>query len=240
MTQKPTRASTPLRKATPTKVAARGSEEKLTSTTAEPVVSVTDAISETTQQTKASAQTQEASVSEVAAVEPVIPAAAEPVVSVTDASSETITAKPDPVAAVTAEMAKPFTATKKAKPDSMQGMEIMIKTTEDFVAFGQANVEAFVKSSQIWAAGVQELTKLFAATTKASFDESVSTFKAIAAAKSVTEALDLQSAFANGVVAKTLAESNKLIDASIKLTEQTLAPISARVTGAVETFSKAA
>ena len=104
----------------------------------------------------------------------------------------------------------------------------------------QANVEAFVKSSQIWAAGVQELTKVFAATTKVSFDESVSTFKAIAAAKSVTEALDLQSAFANGVVAKTLAESNKLIDASIKLTEQTLAPISARVTGAVETFSKAA
>jgi len=240
MTQKPTRASTPLRKATPTKVAARGSEEKLTSTTAEPVVSVTDAISETTQQPKASAQAQEASVSEVAAVEPVIPAAAEPVVSVTDASSETITAKPDPAAAVTAEVAKPFTATKKAKPDSMQGMEIMIKSTEDFVAFGQANVEAFVKSSQIWAAGVQELTKLFAATTKASFDESVSTFKAIAAAKSVTEALDLQSAFANGVVAKTLAESNKLIDASIKLTEQTLAPISARVTGAVETFSKAA
>ena len=127
MTQKPTRASTPLRKASPTKVAARGSEEKLTPTTAEPVVSVTDAISETTQQPKASAHAQEASVSEVAAVEPVIRATAEPAVSVTDASSETITAKPDPVAAVTAEMAKPFTATKKAKPESMQGMEIMIK-----------------------------------------------------------------------------------------------------------------
>jgi hypothetical protein len=37
-----------------------------------------------------------------------------------------------------------------------------------------------------------------------------------------------------------LAESNKLVDASIKLTEQTLAPLTARVTGAVETFGKAA
>jgi phasin family protein len=106
--------------------------------------------------------------------------------------------------------------------------------------FGQANVEAFVKSGQIWAAGLQELTKLFATTTKASFDESVATFKAISSAKSVTEAIDLQSTFATSVVEKALAESNKLINTSIKLTEQTLAPITARMTVAAETFGKAA
>jgi phasin family protein len=116
----------------------------------------------------------------------------------------------------------------------------MFKGTEDFVAFGQANMEAFVKSGQIWAAGVQELTKLFAATTKASFDESVSTLKAITSASSVTEAMELQGAFASSVVAKTLAESNKMIDASIKLTERTLAPLAARMTSAVETVSKPA
>ena len=116
----------------------------------------------------------------------------------------------------------------------------MVKSTEDFFAFGQANVEAFVKSGQIWAAGVQELTKLFAATTKTAFDESVATFKAVSSAKSVTEAIDLQSTFAKSVVDKALAESNKLINTSIKLTEQTLAPITARVTVAAETFGKAA
>jgi hypothetical protein len=58
----------------------------------------------------------------------------------------------------------------------MPGMKTLIKSTEDFFAFGQANVEAFVKSGQIWADGVQELTKLFATTTKASFDASVVTF----------------------------------------------------------------
>ena len=41
-------------------------------------------------------------------------------------------------------------------------------------------------------------------------------------------------------VEEAVAESNKLTDASIKLTEQTLAPITARVTVAVETFGKAA
>ena len=116
----------------------------------------------------------------------------------------------------------------------------MMKSTEDFVAFSQANLEAFVKSGQIWSAGVQELTKQMATTAKASFEESVSTFKAITTCKSVKEAMDLQSTFAKAALEKAMAESNKLTDASIKLTEQTLAPITARVTVAVETFGKAA
>ena len=122
----------------------------------------------------------------------------------------------------------------------MQGLKTMMKSTEDFVAFGQANIEAFVKSGQIWSAGVQELTKQFATTAKASFDESVSTFKAMSTVKSVKEAIEMQSTFAKTSMEKAIVESNKLTDASIKLTEQALAPITARVTTAVETFSKAA
>ena len=115
----------------------------------------------------------------------------------------------------------------------------MMKSTEDFVAFGQANLEAFVKSGQIWSAGMQDLTKLIASSAKASFDESVSTFKAISSAKSVKEAMELQSSFAKSALEKMMAESNKLTDASIKLTEETLAPITARVGVAVETFKAA-
>ena len=146
---------------------------------------------------------------------------------------------------VTAAMAmptvvKPAAAFKPTKPTITQGMKTMMKSTEDLVAFGQANLEAFVKSGQIWSAGVQELTKQFATSAKASFEESVSTFKAISTAKSVKEAMDLQSTFAKAALEKAMAESNKLTDASIKLTEQTLAPITARVTVAVESFGKQA
>jgi phasin family protein len=195
------------------------------------------------QKPMANPQTRAASTTKVAAREAVgevIPATEEPVASMTDAISKTITATPDTVAAVNEEVVKSVIAATTTKPNPMPGMKTMIKSTEDVFAFGQANVEAFVKSGQIWAAGVQELTKLFAATTKAAFDESVATFKAISSAKSVTEAIDLQSTFAKSVVDKALAESNKLINTSIKLTEQTLAPITARVTVAAETFGKAA
>jgi phasin family protein len=195
------------------------------------------------QKPMANPQTRAASTTKVAAREAVgevIPATEEPVASMTDAISKTITATPDTVAAVNEEVVKSVIAATTTKPNPMPGMKTMIKSTEDFFAFGQANVEAFVKSGQIWAAGVQELTKIFATTTKASFDETVATFKAISSAKSVTEAIDLQSTFATSVVEKALAESNKLINTSIKLTEQTLAPITARMTVAAETFGKAA
>ena len=175
----------------------------------------------------------------IGAAEKVIPATDEPAASIADAISETVTATPDTVAAVTEEVVKPIIGTPTTKPNPMPGMKTMIKSTEDFLAFGQANVEAFVKSGQIWADGIQELTKLFATTAKASFDESVATLKAISSAKSLTEAIDLQSTFATSVVEKALAESNKLINTSFKLTEQTLAPITARVTVAAETFGKA-
>ena len=125
-------------------------------------------------------------------------------------------------------------------PAPLKGIEKMMKSTEDFVAFGQANLEAIMKSGQIWATGVQDLTKQFTSTAKASFDDSVATFQAISTAKSVKEAFELQSGFAKTSIEKAMVESNKLTDASIKLTEQTLAPITARVTGAVESLNKTA
>jgi phasin family protein len=115
-----------------------------------------------------------------------------------------------------------------------------MKTAEEFVSFGQGNVEAFVKSGQIWAAGVQDLTKQVAATAQASFEESMSTFKALSSVKSLKDAMDLQASFARSALEKTMTETGKLTDASFKLTEQALAPITARMTVAVEKFAKSA
>ena len=71
-------------------------------------------------------------------------------------------------------------------------------------------------------------------------DESMSAFKALTSVKSLKDAFELQSSFARAALEKSLAESGKLTDASFKLTEQALAPITARVSVAVEKFAKAA
>jgi phasin family protein len=121
-----------------------------------------------------------------------------------------------------------------------QGIKTMINNTVDFAAIGKQNLEAITASSKIWTAGVQDLTKQFAATAKASLEESVAAFKALTTVKSVKEAIELQTAYSKTAVAKALAESTKLTEASRKLTEEALAPITARMGVAVGSFSKAA
>lgn len=121
-----------------------------------------------------------------------------------------------------------------------EGMEKAMKTAEEFVAFGQGNLEAIMKSGQIWTAGVQDLSKQVAATAQASFEETLSAFKAMTSAKSLKDAFDMQASLARTTMEKALSESGRLTDASFKLTEQALAPLTARVTLAVETFAKPA
>ena len=120
-----------------------------------------------------------------------------------------------------------------------EGVDKAIKTTEELVAFGQGNVEAFVKSSQILATGLQDLSKQFAVTAQASLDEAVSTFKALSGVKSLKEVVDLQTTVAKTNVEKAIAESGKLTDASFKLAEQAFAPLTQRFTLAAEKFTKA-
>jgi len=126
-----------------------------------------------------------------------------------------------------------------ASPTPVKGTNAMINKTEDLVAFGKDNLEAITASGKIWVAGVQDLTKQFAATAKASMDESVATMKALAAVRSFDEAVKLQAVYGQAVT-KALTESNRLTDASFKLTEQALAPLTARVAAAVGAMSKAA
>jgi hypothetical protein len=57
-------------------------------------------------------------------------------------------------------------------------------------------------------------------------------------AKSLKDAFELQAGLARSTMEKTMSESGKLTDASMKLTEQTLAPLTARVSLAMEKFAK--
>jgi hypothetical protein len=52
------------------------------------------------------------------------------------------------------------------------------------------------------------------------------------------DAIDLQANLARTAIEKTLTESGRITESSIKLTEQVLAPLTARVTLAVEKFAK--
>jgi phasin family protein len=116
----------------------------------------------------------------------------------------------------------------------------MINSTKDFLAFGKANFEAINASGKIWVAGVQDLTRQFAGTAMASYDGSMAFARALRAAKSVKEAIELQSTLGVASISRAATDSKTLADASVKLTEQAMAPLKARVAVAVGSLKKAA
>ena len=114
-----------------------------------------------------------------------------------------------------------------------------MKTAEQFITFGQGNVEAMVKSSQIVATGLQDLTKQIAANAQATMDETMSTFRAMATVRSIKEAMDLQASLARSTFEKAMAQSGQITETSFKLAEQAMQPIASRMTIAVESFKPA-
>ncbi len=137
-------------------------------------------------------------------------------------------------------MAKAATGLADTQAKVKEGMEKAMKTAEELVAFSQGNAEALMKSGQIWTAGVQDIGKQIAANAQASFEETMSTFKALSTARSLKDAFDLQASLARSTIEKAMAESGKLTDASLKLTEQVMAPLTARFSLAMEKFAKSA
>ena len=114
------------------------------------------------------------------------------------------------------------------------------KHIRDLAAFNTANLEAVTASGKILAAGVTDLTNQVAGSAKSSFEHSVATFKALTSVKSVNEAIAIQGSYGKATLASAVAASKSLTEASIKLTEQAMAPLTARLAGAVEILSKAA
>jgi phasin family protein len=119
-----------------------------------------------------------------------------------------------------------------------ESVEKAMKTAEDMMSFGQGNIEALMKATQIYASGFQDISKHLAASSKASLEESVAFTKSLMGVKSVKEAVDLQSGFTKSSIEKAVAETSKLTDATVKLAEQAIAPLTARMSLAVETFGK--
>lgn len=116
----------------------------------------------------------------------------------------------------------------------------MTKTAEDFMAFGQSNMDAIMKSGQIWAAGMQGISKQVATTVQASFDETLAAFKAMTAVKTPKDALDIQTNLVRANLEKAVTETSKLTEASRKLAEQAFAPITSQMNAVAEKFAKVA
>jgi phasin family protein len=113
----------------------------------------------------------------------------------------------------------------------------LTKTAGELASFGQENIAAFLQSGQVWVAGCQDISKAVAAAAQAHLDRTTSTWKAMISVKSLREAMDLRLKLRHMSFEAAFSETGKLADASVKLAEQAMAPITERAMLAVEKFS---
>ena len=128
-------------------------------------------------------------------------------------------------------------AANETQAQTKSGMEQAMKHAEQILAFSQGNVEAMMKSSQIWASGLQDLSRQITATAQASFQDNVSMLRSLTAIRTLQDAVALQTTAARTAMEKAMAESTRLTETSMKLAEQASAPLTARVGAAMEMVS---
>lgn len=121
--------------------------------------------------------------------------------------------------------------------DMLKGKD-MFKNYEDVMAFGKDNVEAVVKASTIWSKGLQTVGATVYGLAQASVEEGVTAAKSLMACKNVQDFTNLQADLAKTGYEKFVKEAGKVSETSVKLAEEALEPIAARVHAAVELIGK--
>jgi phasin family protein len=112
------------------------------------------------------------------------------------------------------------------------------KGYEDLASLGKGNVEAVVKSGTIVARGFEEMGRHLMALAQANMEHSVATAKAAMNCTTLKQIVELQNDFAKSAFDKAMAEGNKLSELSVKVANEAIEPIQARVDVTVKTLVK--
>lgn len=107
---------------------------------------------------------------------------------------------------------------------------------EDVTAFGQLNVDALTKASELATKAVEGINEEITSYSKKSFDDSVAAAKDLASAKTPTELFEKQSAFAQSAFDGFVAQATKMNEIFTSAAKDITAPIGERFEAATESM----
>lgn len=110
----------------------------------------------------------------------------------------------------------------------------------DYNDFAKGNVEAVVESGKILAAGLQDFGTAIVAESRSAFEAMTADVKELTAAKSPADFFKLQSELLRKSFDSVVAQGSKNTETWLKLANEVAAPISGRVSLAVEKVRQAA
>jgi phasin family protein len=114
------------------------------------------------------------------------------------------------------------------------------KSFEEVSKLQKDNWDAFVAATQIWAKGAETIGKAWMGLAQEAIESTAATTKALVGVKSLREAVDLQTDLAKGNFDKFVAESTKISETMVKVANDAMEPIAARMNVNVEKMFKPA
>jgi len=136
--------------------------------------------------------------------------------------------------------AKVETFVADAQKTATEQFEKLSKSFEGLTTFGQENVDAIVKSSEIAAKAAEGIGSEISSYSKKAFEDGVAAAQDFAAAKTVTELFEKQTAYAQAAFEGFVSQATKMSEIYVAAAKDISAPLGARVnaaTGALKTLS---
>lgn len=125
-------------------------------------------------------------------------------------------------------------ATTESRKTIEQGTEKVRKGLETAATFSQGNIEAIVASSKIAAKALESLTSELAAYSKKTYEDGMAAAKELSSCRTMAELIEKQTAYSKSSLESFVAEATKLNEMCANATKEALAPLSKRVSAAVE------
>lgn len=114
----------------------------------------------------------------------------------------------------------------------------MYQGYDEMSSLGKENLDAVVASSTIVAKGMESFSKEVFALAQSSLESSMNVAKAMMGVKTLREAIDLQNELSRTQFDKLMADGAKLTEMSMKVANEAIQPIQARVNVALEKMLK--
>ena len=131
------------------------------------------------------------------------------------------------------------TAMKNGAEALKSGFEKAVKNYDHFLGYGKETVEAYMKAANLAGKGAETLHNEIYSYSKQSIEDSITATKALMAAKSVHEALELQTDFAKSAFDGYVGQMTKLGELFVSTTKDTMEPLQSRVQAWVEVVQSA-
>jgi phasin family protein len=106
--------------------------------------------------------------------------------------------------------------------------------------YHKANYDALMKSHAALVAGFEQISKEVVTLTQASLESAAAATKAALAVKTLADLMSLQADYGKTSFEKLVADSTKLGELGVKVANEAIAPVSARVNETVAFVRKAA